>query len=450
LAYNLIVIITLETVVGALIPQAQFSFTGYTKVMSRFPQFTLFLKEAGLLPFFSSWLFMGTMVLFFLNTLCCTIEQIQKAFYRQQGYLETANLRDIINTKLEGPDSITDVMQKNGFRVREIGDYLFAQKGLLGSWGVALFHLSLLMLILGVILTQAMKFEGKFIIAEGQTWSNQVDNYLGRNAGPWFRTWMRPEFQLHLEKFSAVYLQDDFPQQLTSRVNLIKPDNTVSQHIVQVVKPLRYKGFTIYQANHGYAPELIFVNPRGDTLLEAVISLNTNTNGGENYVDEIDVPNTGFRIHMRFLPDFRQDGPKKFSSRSWEPKNPGIVVLVRDVTDKILYQGPLLLGKEISFEGYTLKFPAYRHWSGFNAIFDPGYPVIFAGFILGTIGLIIMFYLDYQRIWVWWEEGEEGLVLHIRGKSMKKREEFKELYQAIVNEITEALDREGETGAAES
>lgn len=390
LAYWLIVLFTGEIVMGALLPQEQFAITGSNLMLTEFPQLFLFLKQVGLLPIFSSWLFLGTMLLFFLNTLCCTIEQTIKAFQRLGG-------REGIPVKckcsFEGLDEqkITIVLKRHGFRVKHRGELIFAQRGIVGCWATVLFHLSLLLIISGSILTQAFKFEGSFYLAEGQTWSNKVENYLGYQKGPWFKPWMYPDFQLTLEKFTASYPLGEFPQQLSSQVVLLEQGNVIKKQTVQVVKPLRYKGFTIYQIKHGYAPEISLQNSEGQVLLDAVVSLSTNAQT-EEYKDEITIPGIGLRVGLRFLPNFRQDSPTRYSSKSFEPKNPGLVVTVSDSENKIVFQGPLMVGKEINFQGYSLRFADYRQWSGFTAVLDPGFPVIFAGFILGTFGLVSMFF----------------------------------------------------------
>lgn len=442
LAYRLIVLLTAEIILGAILPQDQFLLTGSARLLSKFPQLFLILRQVGLLPFFSSWLFLGTMLLFFLNTLCCTIEQTAKVFQRQKGRQEGTPLKNVLSAVIPEPQKIFNVLRRHGFRVRiasknahkQVGGIIFAQKGLPGSWAVVIFHLSLLLIISGTVITQAMKFEGSFYVAEGQTWSNKAENYLGYQTGPWFKSWMWPDFQLYLEKFSAVYPANGFPQQLTSQVSLLEQGNVVRRQTVQVVKPLRYKGFTVYQIKHGYAPELNLRDPNRQVLLDAVVSMNTNSEN-EEYSDEIIVPGTGIRINLRFLPDFRQDRPNKFSSRSFMPKNPGMAVTVRDANNQIIFHGPLMVGNEITFQGYNLQFQAYRHWSGFTAVFDPGFPVIFTGFILGTLGLICMFYLDYQRIWVGWEQVEGGWEIEVSGISLKKSNDFNKLLDGLVDEL---------------
>lgn len=161
---------------------------------------------------------------------------------------------------------------------------------------------------------------------------------------------------------------------------------------------------------------------------------------------ESDIAQTGYKIKvLRYLSDFAMDTITKVAvSRSAKPNNPAIEVQLKskageisafwvfahfpdmhqktDPNFKFIYHWVerrpkdfiskvtiLKDGKEIisadirvneplRFGGYTFFQSSYDteslSWSGLQAVKDPGVPVVYAGFILLTLGLVIVFYVN--------------------------------------------------------
>lgn len=157
------------------------------------------------------------------------------------------------------------------------------------------------------------------------------------------------------------------------------------------------------------------------------------------------IGNTGYRIKvMRYVPDFVMDTTSKLiASRSARPDNPAIEVELKDPKGgiktawlfarfpqihqeisadfRIIYNWAprrpkdfiskvtiLKAGKEIlsrdiqvnaplNFAGYNFFQSSYDSqdlsWSGLQVVKDPGVPVIYAGFVLLILGLVMIFYV---------------------------------------------------------
>lgn len=157
------------------------------------------------------------------------------------------------------------------------------------------------------------------------------------------------------------------------------------------------------------------------------------------------IGDTGYKIKvLRYLPDFVMDtSTKVVSSRSARPDNPAIEVALQDPKGgiktawlfarfpdihqeisadfRILYNWAprrpkdfiskvtiLKAGKEIlsrdiqvnaplNFAGYNFFQSSYDSqdlsWSGLQLVNDPGVPVIYAGFVLLILGLVMIFYV---------------------------------------------------------
>jgi len=157
------------------------------------------------------------------------------------------------------------------------------------------------------------------------------------------------------------------------------------------------------------------------------------------------IGNTGYRIKvLRYVPDFVMDTATKLvSSRSAMPENPAIEVELKDPKGgiktawlfarfpaihqqisadlriiynwaprrpkdfiskvSILKDGKEILSKDIqvnaplNFGGYNFFQASYDSqdlsWSGLQVVKDPGVPVIYAGFVLLILGLVMIFYV---------------------------------------------------------
>lgn len=161
------------------------------------------------------------------------------------------------------------------------------------------------------------------------------------------------------------------------------------------------------------------------------------------------ISNTGYKIKViRYLPDFVMDtSTKVVSNRSANPDNPAIEVELKDPQGgiksawlfarfpdihqqisadfQILYNWAprrpkdfiskvtiLKAGKEIlsqdiqvnvplNFAGYNFFQSSYDSqnfsWTGLQVVKDPGVPVIYAGFVLLILGLVLIFYVGPLR-----------------------------------------------------
>ncbi len=161
---------------------------------------------------------------------------------------------------------------------------------------------------------------------------------------------------------------------------------------------------------------------------------------------ESDIANTGYRIKvLRYMNDFAMDTiTKAIENRSAKPNNPAIEVRLRDKSAqvstfwvfarfpdmhqkmdpnfKFIYRyfprrpkdfiskvTVLKLGKEmmkkdirvnepLHFDGYTFFQSGYDaeglDWSVLQAVKDPGVGVVYAGFVLLILGLVIIFYIN--------------------------------------------------------
>jgi cytochrome c biogenesis protein ResB len=179
---------------------------------------------------------------------------------------------------------------------------------------------------------------------------------------------------------------------------------------IEVNHPLRYKGYRFYQTS--YDPE----NPRVTTTYDSLALEVKRANSG-TVLDTIwvkpdqkhPVPETELEVAvMGFYPDFRilDSGPTSISANM---NNPAVKLQFFEGDSATFYQFSFL-GRQFHQSAgelpVTLQFVDVRNPQSEQSIRtilqvkkSPGTNIIWAGFGLATLGLILAFYTGFYRVW---------------------------------------------------
>lgn len=154
------------------------------------------------------------------------------------------------------------VCQARRFRVRDAGDGaldIAAEKGFLHEVGNLVFHLSLLVLLLGVGWGSWFGYRGTVIVVEGEGFSNTLTQYDDFSPGRSFSDGRLVPFSFTLNSFDATFLTDgprrgqpdSFQANLMYRTSL---DAAPEPATIRVNHPLDFSGTKVYLLGSGYAP----------------------------------------------------------------------------------------------------------------------------------------------------------------------------------------------------
>jgi hypothetical protein len=104
--------------------------------------------------------------------------------------------------------------------------------------------------------------------------------------------------------------------------------------------------------------------------------------GSEDYVEV-----GGYRVYLRVLPDPVGEG-KELRTRSMNLVEPAYLVRVEWLYDTI-FEGRLARGEAARFGPFILKITGIKKWASFEAVKDPGVPVLLTGLALMLLGLVM-------------------------------------------------------------
>lgn len=398
LAYGLILLLTIATVMGVLTPRAVLMEDArYLRLQETFPAVFRFLDFVGLEHYYTSAWYRALVALLFINTLFCTMEQWKKAVReagKPQPGRESGRALTIMGA---GRAEILAALKKNRYKVDIITDknketVIIGRRGILGLFGSPLFHLFLLILILGVLLSGLTRFYGFLILAEGETLPVVESSFVTANYAPYARRG-EGELRVTLESLEVRYDSRGFPFRFASNVTLQKGGAAPSVEQVEQAAPTPFAGHNLYQLERGYSPLVLLLDENGAEVWGAFLYLETIPGrDGELYRDELNFPYLGENVTVELLPDGKE---RRIGEGPWEHSPSAPVLKVRMPNrEEVLVP----LGESAALGDLLLLFPELRQWSGLNVVRDPGLPVVVAGFTGIVAGLCLLFFLSYHRL----------------------------------------------------
>ncbi len=345
-------LLTLFSVVGMIVPQAELNNASYQTWAQQHGAMAAFVERLGLHRVFSSWWFIATALVFTLNLLFCTVSQVAVAMRKRQ----------------------------------------------VGSWGKTVFHIGLLILVIGGFISNGLKMSGYIMLAEGESCREEHAGYTDITEGALFNEGMHQGFQITLLKQNPVFDKQGNLDYTSSQVALTddKGNNLVT-HWVERGSPLIYKNYRFFHYRVGFAPQIVIKDSQGKVLFQTYLLLNTNSDEGgkkETYaVSDQDLPGTSYKVNLQFVPNGK-DADGELTQVSDTLANPMIKVEIFDSgTGQKIVGGIITKSEVVNLDsGKSFQFgPEIKRWVGLEVVNDPGAGVLFVGAAVALIGIIMFF-----------------------------------------------------------
>jgi hypothetical protein len=247
--------------------------------------------------------------------------------------------------------------------------------------GTYLFHGAFFLVAVGFLLTIAMRQETTVWVAVGEEYTGDPGQLLSQSppkplaAGVPLTAFrvenIRPEFWRDQLLFTTLEagLELTSGRRATTRIN----------------RPLWLGWATFLRlSGFGYTPRYEIRDANGRLLDSSFVKLNLFPPGQRDYFSPPDYPH---RIYLEVVPDYAEEEGRPVSE-SLNLVDPAVVVEV--FRGRLALGGAVLpLGEGYTFEGLTLAIPEIRYWGEFSVVWDPGAGILFLGFVLGLLGLLL-------------------------------------------------------------
>ncbi|MBI5440740.1 MAG: cytochrome c biogenesis protein ResB, partial [Deltaproteobacteria bacterium] len=290
------------------------------------------------------------------------------------------------------------------------GTVWFVQKHAWGRLGAYVCHLSLVLFFLGGIVGARYGFKGFVQVPEGAS----VSQVQLRDGGT-----MPLSFEVRCDDFELTSYPDGRPKDYLSRLTVSRSGNVLQRKIIEVNDPLIQDGIYFYQSSYGTA---------GGGALFRVLDRQGNV-----VAPALQIPNDG----SAQVPGTETVVEVLATTEDMQGHGPAAQLSLVDTSGGHRHLGePFVVaqryptldqrrGADLVFE-LTALLPG-TPYTGLQVAKDPGVPLIWAGCIVLTVGLLMAFFASHQRVWVRLENGK----MILAGTASKNKDTFREKVAAL-------------------
>lgn len=296
--------------------------------------------------------------------------------------------------------------------------------------GFLLFHISFLFCLAGGLLIMYTRFSGNLLLAEGEEFYSDITQ---------FRLIKREPKIFHALPELGIKMLKVFPSyegKVGTGLNVsmkIKYFSETIDAVAKVNQPFRKGAISILPENVGISPLFILRGRGREDVQGGYFSLKV-LKGEE---DSFEFPGLPYTIYVKFYPDFAEEGGKPMT-KSFEIKNPVFHLRVEE-KGRVLYNALRKPGEWAAFDTLELSCREIRYWADLLVVREYGNTPLFAGFIIGTIGLIMRLVFFQKTIRVHIKRVGSTCTLYIGGRSEYLQQTFREEMERLVADLTGAL-----------
>ncbi|TAL23623.1 MAG: hypothetical protein EPN94_09145 [Nitrospirae bacterium] len=263
--------------------------------------------------------------------------------------------------------------------------------------GMIIFHLSFILLFIGIVYDSMFYFRGTIRLTEGET-LNLADSrsYDHIEQGRFFERERNLKMWIVLHKLVTGHKVNGKNMGVANEIS-VGGREEVKRDFIYVINHLEYKGFKFYRARDGFSPLIVLRDRNGNVLYGAYSPLQSIREENKKYLYVI-----GTAEAPGYIP-FPQDSilqqlfylqAKYYPS----PKNSRIGEVFFDVREivsddpedgKELFSGSAALRERVSVGDYFLSMEEVRYWASIDIRHNPGLPLIFTSLWIGFGGIIL-------------------------------------------------------------
>lgn len=421
-AIVLLLAIAIFSIAGTVIEQGQ-SVAFYQANYPEDPALFGFLSwkvllMLGLDQVYWTWWFLALLILFGSSLIACTFTRQLPAltaartwkYYRKPRQFEKLALSTTLSqgsrTQLVG------ALERNKFKVFQEESVIYARKGIVGRIGPIVVHASMILILLGAVWGTMTGFMAQEMIPSGAT--TKIEHIV--KAGPWSRGQIPQDWAVHVNRFWIDYTPEGQIDQFYSDLSILDDaGEEVDRQTIHVNKPLKHQGVTLYQADWSIAAVQARVNDSPIFQLP-MAPLNTQGSG---------------RIWGTWLPT----KPDMSDGVSLLTQDLQGTLMVYDKTGQPV--SSIRKGMALDVNGVTITVVDVIGSTGLQVKADPGIPLIYGGFGLLMLG-VIMSYVSHSQVWVLEQDG----VLYVGGRTNRAQLTFEQEFIEVLEEAQAPLASE--------
>lgn len=443
-ALTLLFIAALAAIPGSLIPQRPVSPVQVDDFRTDNPTLGRVYDALGLFEVYTSPWFSAIYLLLLISLLGCIIPRIRvyATAVRAQPVRTPRNLARLpAYARIPARDNAVEAaeahLRARRFRVRRIdeagGTSLSAERGYLREAGNLVFHVSLVVLLVGVAIGVLFGYRGTAIVPVGSGFANTLTQYDELTSGAEFTDVDLTPFGVLVDDFTVRFetgrVNTGQPREFTAYVRVTdRPGAPERAETIEVNHPLEIDGAQVHLLGHGYAPRVTVTDGNGDIAFSGpVVFLPQDGNfTSSGVIKAPDARPDRLAFEGIFVPTAPVDSPMPQSlfpdaynpelflnAFSGPPREPtGVPENVYSLNQEGLTQyrqtdGDLLRFRLKPGERFdlpdgrgTVTFDGVQRWVRLQVSSTPGLPLALGAVLVGVAGLCLSLFVRPRRLWV--------------------------------------------------
>ena len=394
--------ILILAITGSLIPKADVAVSS-SQLASNI------VSVLGLDHIYTSPIFITLIALFALNLILCTLKLIIFDINKLSD-IDNIDFKDHGRVAIKHAEVIS-FLKATHFDIKQEENVITASKNSFGKYSVIIIHTGILIVLLGALLGYLFGFKGYINILEGSS-----DNVAVLSTGEFVPL----GFDIKVNRFDVKYYDNTTrPSAFVSDITISKEsrdndsntsnDNKSLNYILNVNSPLKYEDVSIYQHSYGF-----YLNKKGARFLFDVEIDNISKKYEVRFNESFKIRDNLFGKITDFAPALAVDDDGKFSTMSEEMVNPAILLEAYSMEGDPVLRSWLLSKQKTSGDfskdyGFKMTFDKLYgvQYTGLSIKKDPGTAVVYLGFLIISIALILTYLINYTVIFIHLTKDEE-------------------------------------------
>ncbi|WP_307813636.1 cytochrome c biogenesis protein ResB [Nocardioides baculatus] len=464
-ALVLLLLLALASIPGSVIPQEDIDSLAVSQWRDNHPRLAPIWDRLDLFAVYSSVWFSAIYLLLMISLVGCIIPRlfVYARALRARPPRAPRNLSRMPEstsyTTDEDPDVVLDraavVIRKRRFRVDRPagGDSVAAERGHLREAGNLLFHLAVIVVLVGVAIGSLFGYKGGVILLNGKDYgfTNNLTSYDDFAPGSLFDPSVMEPFSFSITDFDVEWMTEgrrrgqarNFVAHLDYRT---QPDAPTQQYDLKVNHPLSIGGTDVFLIGHGYAPVITIRDGDGNvtkTGPATFLPINPQTFESFGVVKAPFAEPTQIGLEGTFYPTFQlgrdEDGSLSMPSSAFGDAVDPLVSLfvytgdigVSDGSASSVYvldkanatqlrkadgqpfRMDLRPGETVTLpDGLgSVTFDGLQRWNKIQISRTPGKFIALGGMVAALLGLLASLFVRPRRLWVRARRQDDGTTL---------------------------------------
>jgi cytochrome c biogenesis protein len=437
-ALLLLALLALAAIPGTVIPQRGLDPVKVDDFIARHPHLGPLMDHLSLFDVFAAPWFAAVYLLLFVSLVGCLVPRIRlhaAALRRRPPNAPRHLLRMPTSTQWRSaasPDEVAatarDVLRRSHWRADRREEEtetrtVSAEKGYLRETGNLVFHVSLVILLVGIALAGLYGYKGTVLVSKGSGFANAREAYDVFEPSRLFTDSQLAPFSFTMQRFAAKYQPDGEPSSFDAYIDYkTSPTATAKPYDIRVNHPLDIDGAKVFLVGHGYSLIIKVTDANGQTVYDQATPFLPDDSMFSSH-GVVKVPNLGGKRQLGltgfFYPTAAGSPTGGITSAYPAPERPvlslaawsGDLGLNTGIPQSV-YTLPVAGLKNIGVtqltpghtwhlkDGATVKFVGIQQWATFQVAHEPGKRTVLVGAVLIIAGLLASLRVRRRRFWL--------------------------------------------------